>query len=404
MPNNNNGRDQVVQWRGTDIWARIDKAVHDEMARTRVGAKFIPLYGPLPPGTRDVPADQIASQPPGPRGVLSVQEGDDRSLVELSVQFTLTQAQVEDEHRLGTAVTLATRAANILARAEDTLIFPGVYIDGSQGGTPNLRSVTPLDNVQFRGSTPDRGLVQSDGYKPATGTAGSLVPVADTIADVTAAISRIVGNVVGATRSDIDKIIAAADATDSVVTITSAVNHNAAAVATINLTNALAASAAMPARLRNANLPARLTNDLLPAIATDTLTGFNIAYSKLQNRGYYGPFALVLPRKAFAEIHQPSPGAGLATPADSIRPLAIAGLYHTGVLPDVRMVVGAIDSGIGVVVAVGGDTVDLPVGIDATTAFTQVDDQGQYRFRVYERLALRVKKGEAIVVLKFENP
>ena len=44
---------------------------------------------------------------------------------------------------------------------------------------------------------------------------------------------------------------------------------------------------------------------------------------------------------------------------------------------------------------------DLVVGMDATAAFMQVDDQGLYRFRVVERFALRPKDGTAIVDLAF---
>jgi hypothetical protein len=44
---------------------------------------------------------------------------------------------------------------------------------------------------------------------------------------------------------------------------------------------------------------------------------------------------------------------------------------------------------------------DLVIGMDVTTAFMQVDDQGLYRFRVFERFALRPKDTTAIVRLEF---
>ena len=37
----NNGRDKV-HW-PAEVWDRIDKAVHDEVMRTRVGQKFLPI-------------------------------------------------------------------------------------------------------------------------------------------------------------------------------------------------------------------------------------------------------------------------------------------------------------------------------------------------------------------------
>jgi uncharacterized linocin/CFP29 family protein len=53
-------------------------------------------------------------------------------------------------------------------------------------------------------------------------------------------------------------------------------------------------------------------------------------------------------------------------------------------------------------VSVGGNSMDLVVGIEPTTEFLQQDPDGFYRFRVFERFALRVKDRSAIVALKFE--
>ena len=53
-------------------------------------------------------------------------------------------------------------------------------------------------------------------------------------------------------------------------------------------------------------------------------------------------------------------------------------------------------------VSVGGNTMDLVVGIDATTAFMQVSPEGLYIFRVLERLALRLKDISAIIRLEFQ--
>jgi len=55
----------------------------------------------------------------------------------------------------------------------------------------------------------------------------------------------------------------------------------------------------------------------------------------------------------------------------------------------------------GVLVSVGGNTMDLIVGVEPTTEFLQVSTEGVYRFRVFERFALRVKDKTAIVRLDF---
>src|SRR5215208_4729048 len=114
----NFGREKLT-W-GQDLWARIDQAVSYEAERTKVAAKFLPWKGPLPEALT-VPADIIELKPE----VLSVDEGSVTAIIELWVEFALTQGQIEDEEHMSTAVTLATRATNILSQAEDLLIFQG---------------------------------------------------------------------------------------------------------------------------------------------------------------------------------------------------------------------------------------------------------------------------------------
>jgi len=129
MPNaaSNMGRDKV-HW-SQDVWNRIDKAVHDEVMRTRVGQRFLPLR-PVIPRTTSVPFDSI-TLPTAAAPSLSVDEGATTRLNEYWVEFALTPQQMDHEtgdiNELGhsTAVTLATRAANILAQAEDLVIFQG---------------------------------------------------------------------------------------------------------------------------------------------------------------------------------------------------------------------------------------------------------------------------------------
>jgi uncharacterized linocin/CFP29 family protein len=111
-----NGR-EAVGW-SPELWANIDSAVRAEIDRTGIAGKFIPVRGPMPDATT-VPADVIDPES------MTVAEDAVVPLVELSVEFALTQAQVDGEAQLGTAVTLATRAANLLAQAEDLLVLRG---------------------------------------------------------------------------------------------------------------------------------------------------------------------------------------------------------------------------------------------------------------------------------------
>jgi uncharacterized linocin/CFP29 family protein len=115
------------------------------------------------------------------------------------------------------------------------------------------------------------------------------------------------------------------------------------------------------------------------------------AYARLQKRGHYGPYALALTTEIYADTFAPL-ASTLVMPADRIRALVELGLFGTGALPDST----------GVMVSVGGNSMDLVVGIEPTTEFLQQDPDGFYRFRVFERFALRVKDRSAIVALKFE--
>jgi len=103
-----------------EVWDRIDQAVHDEAQRTKVAAKFLPLYMAVP-SALIVPADTVnVDSPP-----LTVDEALTTPIVENLVEFALTKQQYGREDGLMTAITLATRAANLLSQAEDLLLFQG---------------------------------------------------------------------------------------------------------------------------------------------------------------------------------------------------------------------------------------------------------------------------------------
>jgi uncharacterized linocin/CFP29 family protein len=110
------GREQL-DWDDT-VWKSLDDAVHDEFHRTAVGLKFIPFSGQFD-NAMTVPADVIDL------ATMTVNEADVTALVELGVEFGLTRQQAAAEEQNGTGVTLGTRAANLLAQAEDMVIFLG---------------------------------------------------------------------------------------------------------------------------------------------------------------------------------------------------------------------------------------------------------------------------------------
>jgi uncharacterized linocin/CFP29 family protein len=114
------GRDKV--W-NDHIWGEIDKAVRDEVGRIRVAQKVFPstiVNNVLP-----IPANIL--RPGALNRAAVLRTGDDlfKPLIEMSIEFVLTQAQVDGEESMHLAPSLARLAASALAAAEDEILFLG---------------------------------------------------------------------------------------------------------------------------------------------------------------------------------------------------------------------------------------------------------------------------------------
>jgi uncharacterized linocin/CFP29 family protein len=131
---------EAVGW-SDEVWSRLDLAVAEEIRRSGMTERLLPLR-PALAGATTVPADVIELD------TMTVDETQVAALVETAVPFGLTRQQTDGEAEQGTAVTLATRAASLLSQAEDVLVFQG---DGA--------AKLPLfQRVAVRGAT-GRGLV-----------------------------------------------------------------------------------------------------------------------------------------------------------------------------------------------------------------------------------------------------
>jgi uncharacterized linocin/CFP29 family protein len=305
-------------------------AVHDECKRTRVAAKFLPIHK-VPEQTTTVPADFVTLPDTGSGGVISaftVDEGAITRLIEFWVEFSLTPQQVEQEMQIehahrghSTAVTLATRAANLLTQAEDMIVFQGATAFGTSFFQNNIRS---------RGVPVDFGLLD---IVPDSPPAGSPPPLPE------------------------EQVIPVQEI------------------------------GSPPAQFE---------------WGENTFKAVAQGYATLQGKGQYGPYALVLHTVPYADTHAPL-ASTLIMPADRIMSLMTGGFFGSGTLvsgagaspPEEPFFTGSL-------VSTGGNTMDLVVGIDATTAFHQVDPDGIYRFRVLERLALRLKDLSAVIRLEFQ--
>jgi uncharacterized linocin/CFP29 family protein len=308
------------------------------MKNTRICARFLPEKA-VPPRTVSVPADSYITTA-GPNPILTVAEDSTTPLNEYYVEFELTARQVRQEEndfkRLGhsTAVTLATKAANMLGQAEDLIVFQG-------SNAIRHANLFTSSRVFHRGSPADTGLLNL-GIHAAPGDGSALVgPLSPPITLIR--VARLAPSVPGV------------------------------------------------------------------LYGPNTFDAVSKAYLLSQAAGHSGPYALVLQTTPYADTYAPL-GAMPALTADRIKPLAAAGFFGTGTLPPnplppaprPALPVPPGPPFFGVLVSVGGNTVDLVRGLDPMVVFIGENPNGRFRFRVAERFALRVKDTTAIIVFRFD--
>jgi len=410
----NRGKDQIHWSHG--VWQALDHAVMEEMMRTRVAAKFLPHVRVDKKQTTvasDVvviplvtPANQ-AGTPFDPS--LSVDESATNRIQEYWTTFRLSVAQVEEEehqemamshdvvtnhhqgpvvvdqhnghlnhpHRASTAVSLALRAANILAQAEDLVLFNG------QNAVIN----SPL----FTG-----------GLLLGVGTTGPLVQALDPKLSTDLDFGLL----------NIQPVFKAAKLQNLNIVLPSAAQ-------------------VIPV---HPSVPGTATSP--PTYAENTLNAIASAFSVLQGLGHYEHYALALNTIPYADIHQ-ALKTTLIEPVEPVSHLIKAGIHGTGTLPPFTPVtpVGPqpLSTGLptqingnainfpplstpdgptanvlytGVLVSLSGNTMDHVRGrmedhLDVIVTFNQKDANEQYRFRVVQRFALRLKDPTAVIVLLF---
>lgn len=291
-----------------ETWEQIDKATHDEAHRVRITMKYIPIHMTTSDAL-SIPADTIETLDQKP---LAVDEGRTISIFEILTGFSMTKQQVSKEGDVTTAITLATRATNILIQGEDILMFQG---DSALETGTNPNPLFKSGRIRHRNSSFGLGLLGAVAALPD--------PTTQTIEVEPTSVS---------------------------------------------------------------------SPPSLNTYGEKTFGAVSAAYSRLQSKGHYGPYALALHSDIYADTFAPLPTT-LIMPADRIKPLVTAGFHGTGTLPPFT----------GVLVSLGGNTMDLVVGMDAITAFLQEDTEGLYQFRVFERFTLRLKDVTAVIKLDFKQ-
>lgn len=137
-----------------------------------------------------------------------------------------------------------------------------------------------------------------------------------------------------------------------------------------------------------------------PVYRERTLAAVTRGLSVLRAAGQYGPYALVLQDVAYGDAFNTLPNT-LITAGQRLVPMMEQGFYGTGTLPSPTA--GSPAFG-GLLLSLGGNTMDLVVGYDSAASFLQEDDAGLFRFRVAQRFALRLKDPSAVIKLLFSAP
>lgn len=170
-------------------WARVTDTIQREASRARVAATFLPLYGPLPADTDYVAKDEIgepapAGAPGGPLGRLTIEDTTTLRVPTLQVRVYLRGAQMADPD-LASVLQLFRRAANVLARLEDAVVFGG-QLDDSQG--PQVAYDGLPATWEVLGGQKSDGLLGAGGTRGITNNPDSLVGGAsEAIGDLEAA-------------------------------------------------------------------------------------------------------------------------------------------------------------------------------------------------------------------------
>jgi uncharacterized linocin/CFP29 family protein len=107
------------------------------------------------------------------------------------------------------------------------------------------------------------------------------------------------------------------------------------------------------------------------------------ATQKLIEAGFVGPFAVVVSPMRYSQMHRIFDGSGVLE-VEQIRLLAVAGVFQSPAIKDY-----------GFVFSVGPQNADIVVSQDLITGFLGPENLN-YPFRVFESLALRIKRPEAI--------
>jgi uncharacterized linocin/CFP29 family protein len=143
-------------------WRRVYQAVSEEASKASVAGAFLPCFGPLSRSAYVVSFEELQEEDQ----LLTVSDDEPIKLWTLAVYVELKQQQLADEN-LSAALASFRRAANLLARAEDAIVFNGLPYKDPDQATRDARKIPKQCRVT--GGEKTRGLVTRGKYKLVAG-------------------------------------------------------------------------------------------------------------------------------------------------------------------------------------------------------------------------------------------
>jgi uncharacterized linocin/CFP29 family protein len=351
----------------TQQWSALRAVALDSARSSRVASTFLPLVGPLPPEQSTVPSnwmtlDAMANQPrPGePANRLEVRSGKTLHLVTISCNVYLRGTEVADPE-LNAAKAVVRRAAEVLGRLEDAIVFHGRPAEGGIPESPDGSAIVRPQIYDISGGRDQTGLLQAP----------------DTFFAARARSEAAGGNqALVDFKKKVDEFPAKHDPL------------KAALEAAKGKPGEPAAQQALQDAEQDLQADEEKYDDDIMSVSAKRLSIVNAvvrAIEKLEQKGHFGPFGVILGHRLFSQATTPT--QSLVLPSDRlVEFLDGRRVTRSGTLPADE----------GVVVALGGQSIELVLARDIDMSFLQVTLEPRYVLRVFEKFVLRIKELDSV--------
>jgi uncharacterized linocin/CFP29 family protein len=331
-------------------WQSLRSVVQEAAKKARIASTFLPVCGAPSEDDATVPALWTQITKPGTGEAperLQMLSGKTLHLITIASNVELSGSEVSDPD-LAAAKSKLRRAAEVLGRLEDAIVFNGLpkadtFADLLRLGADGFAKVQP-QIYTVSGGSDFTGLLQApDAF----------------FEDIDAAGVQVLR---GAHAS---------------LKLAAPGNARQTAQKSVRTQENQVAAKLMAVRCP-VGTPQGNGNDLVESVIE--------AVQKLESRSHFGPFAAVFGNHVYRTATSPQ-GSSIVLPKDRILPFLEGGpLHRSSTIPD----------NTGLIIAIGGQPIELVLGSDIDVQFVQVTLEPRYVLRVYERLVLRIKELDAV--------